>query len=153
MLGVAQTDSLSVGYVPRNNIIKLGGSSGLFSILSINYERVLNPELSVALTVSYMLPLQPEGLLNFETEELVIGGDRELTGFFLTPEVKWYLETSDPRPAPRGFYMGAYARFSNVKYTSQVGGARPARGSPAPGDRPHRNGFRYRCRLPAADDA
>jgi hypothetical protein len=116
----AQTDS--AGYAPRLNVIKVGGSSGLFSILSLSYERVLNTELSVSLTGSYLMPVRPEGLLNLETDELVIGGDREFKGWFITPEVKWYLEHSDSRPAPRGFYMGAYLRASNMRYTSTVSG-------------------------------
>lgn len=119
-LCTAQPDTSA--FAPRLNVLKIGGSSGLFSILSLSYERVLNPDLSVSLTGSYLMPIRPEGLLNLETEDLVIGGDREFSGWFITPEVKWYLEDNDVRPAPRGFYVGAYLRASNMRYSSTVSG-------------------------------
>ena len=114
----AQADS--VGYIPRLNLVKLGLSSGVFSIISVNYERVLNKELSVGLTVSYMLPTKPGALLDLNTDELVIAADRKLSGIFLTPEVKWFLEKSDDRPAPRGLYLGAYLRYSDIRYTGST---------------------------------
>ncbi len=109
-----------MGFVPRLNVVKIGATSGLAKTLSLSYERVLNSDISVSLTASYMLPIRPEGLLNLETDVLTMGGDRELKGIFITPEVKWYVEKSDVRPAPRGFYVGAYLRYSNLRYTSVV---------------------------------
>lgn len=114
----AQSDS--VGHIPRHNVIKLGMTSSLVNVLSINYERVLNPDLSVALTVSYMLPITPSGLFNPESENISFGADRKLTGLYFTPEVKWYLERSDKRPAPRGLYVGAYLRYSDTRYTASL---------------------------------
>ena len=130
VLGFSQADTTSIGHVPRLNVIKIGGSSGFANTLSFSYERVLNPDLSVALTASYMLPIQPEGLLNLETEDLVIGGDRELTGIFITPEVKWYpTQRSTTGASGAGFYVGAYARWSDMRYTSSISGVSESNGS------------------------
>lgn len=114
----AQTDS--VGHIPRLNLVKVGVTSGFANILSLNYERVLNEDLSVAMTVSYMLPLRPGALLDLSATDISFGADRTLTGYYLTPEVKWFLETSDKRPAPRGLYVGAYLRWSDTRYTSSI---------------------------------
>lgn len=106
----------------RQNLIKIGLTSGFASTVSINYERVLNDEWSVAMTASYMLPRRPDGLVDLETEHIDLSSNREMTGWFITPEVKWYLEKNDVRPAPRGFYVGGYARVSNLRLTSELHG-------------------------------
>jgi hypothetical protein len=110
----------SVGYSPRLNLIKLGASSTIANTIALSYERVLNPDLSVCLTVSYMLPLKPGRLLDLDAENLTFESDRKLTGVFFTPEVKWFLEKSDKRPAPRGLYVGAYLRYSDMRFTSSL---------------------------------
>lgn len=114
----AQGDS--IGYIPRKNLVKIGVTSSFAKVVSLNYERVLNDDLSVALTVSYMLPVLPSGLLDLETTDIEFGADREITGYYLTPEVKWFVESSDKRPAPRGLYVGAYLRYSDTRYTSSI---------------------------------
>lgn len=114
----AQPDS--VGFIPRRNVLKLGLTSTFIQAISFNYERVLNPDWSVALTVSYMLPLTPSGLFDLSAEHITFGADRELTGYYITPEVKWYIEKSDKRPAPRGLYLGAYLRYSDTRYTAAI---------------------------------
>jgi len=114
----AAAQSTEIGYVPRPNLVKVGLTSSVARTLSLNYERVLNDKLSVALTMSYMFPLHPPALFTLETSNITFGSDRRLTGCYLTPEVKWFVETSDPRPAPRGLYVGAYLRLSSTTYTS-----------------------------------
>ena len=114
----AQKDS--IGYVPKLNLIKVGVTSGILSIVSLNYERVLNPNISVAFTASYMVPLQPSGFFDIHPKNLTVSSDRQITGYYFTPEIKWFLETSDKRPAPRGFYLGGYLRFSDTRYTSSI---------------------------------
>ena len=114
----AQPDS--VGFIPRVNLIKIGITSSIANVISINYERVLDPDWSVALTVSYMLPLQPSGLLDLNSDNISLSSDRKLTGFYITPEVKWFLEKSDKRPAPRGLYIGAYLRYSDTRFSANL---------------------------------
>ena len=118
MRATAQADS--VGYIPRLNLVKIGLTSSLGKIISVNYERVLNAKLSVALTVSYMIPARPSPLFDLNTEDLVIASDRKLTGVYFTPEVKWFAEKSDSRPAPRGLYVGAYLRYSDTRFTGST---------------------------------
>ena len=120
LASLAQPDS--VGFIPRKNLIKAGVVSSVVSIVSLNYERVLNPDWSVALTVSYMVPKQPSSLLDLNTDKITVSADRKLTGLYFTPEVKWFLEKSDKRPAPRGLYLGAYLRYSDTRYTANISG-------------------------------
>ena len=67
-----------------------------------------------------MLPLQPSGLLELNSDNITFSSDRKLTGIYFTPEVKWFLEKSDKRPAPRGLYIGAYLRYSDTRYTADL---------------------------------
>jgi hypothetical protein len=114
----AQADS--TGYIPRRNLVKVGITSSIANTIALSYERVLNPDWSVALTVSYMLPLQPSGLLDLSSPNLTFSQDRTLSGYYITPEVKWFLEKSDRRPAPRGLYLGAYLRYSDTRYKADI---------------------------------
>jgi hypothetical protein len=91
----AQADS--VGYIPRRNLVKVGITSSIANTIALSYERVLNPDWSVALTVSYMLPLRPSGLFDLSSPDL-----------------------SDSRPAPRGLYLGAYLRYSDTRYKADL---------------------------------
>lgn len=119
-LASAQADSLQSGYIPRHNLIKVGFSSGLIETISLNYERVLNDDMSVGLTGSYMVPRRGGGLFDLQTEEISMSSNRELSGIFITPEVKWFVESNDPRTAPRGFYVGAYGRYSSMRFTAEM---------------------------------
>jgi hypothetical protein len=114
----AQADS--VGYIPRRNLVKVGITSSIANTIALSYERVLNPDWSVALTVSYMLPLRPSGLFDLSSPDLTFSEDRTLSGYYITPEVKWFLEKSDSRPAPRGLYLGAYLRYSDTRYKADL---------------------------------
>ena len=115
----------SVGYIPRLNLIKFGTTSTIVKAISLQYERVLNPVLSVALTVTYLTPKQPEQWMDLSTDKITIDQDRKLGGIYITPEVKWFVEKSDRRPAPRGLYVGAYLRYSDTRYTSSFSAMRP----------------------------
>lgn len=119
--GLFAQDS-TLHFPQRKNLIKIGLSSGFASTISVNYERVFNDEISAAMTVSWMVPRRPEGVFDLQTENIDLSSGRELTGWFFTPEVKWYLERNDVRPAPRGFYVGAYGRVSDLRLTSELSG-------------------------------
>ncbi|MEZ4738299.1 MAG: hypothetical protein R2818_02840 [Flavobacteriales bacterium] len=118
--GTLQAQADSVGFIPRKNLIKIGITSSFARTISLDYERVLNPELSVALTVSYMTPAVPSGFFDLDAENITFSADRKLTGLYFTPEVKWFVEKSDKRPAPRGLYVGAYVRYSDTRYTADL---------------------------------
>jgi hypothetical protein len=120
--GTSKAQHDSAGYIPRHNLIKLGLTSSFVKTASLMYERTLSTDLSVAMTVSYMLPVTPSGLFDLDAERITFSADRKLTGIFLTPEVKWFLEKSDRRPAPRGLYLGAYLRYSDLRFTSDITG-------------------------------
>ena len=91
--GAAIGMSAQEGTAPdRHNLIKIGLSSGVFNIVSLNYERVLHPDWSVGLTASYMVPRAPSSLFSLNTEEITIDASHQLSGYYLTPEVKWFFE-------------------------------------------------------------
>lgn len=113
----------SVGFMPRTHLVKVGLTSALVRTVGLNYERVLDPRRSVGLTVAWMVPGRPMRLLDLATTRLAIGGDRRMTGLYITPEMKWFVERSDTRPAPRGLYVGAYARYGHTRYDATVTGA------------------------------
>ena len=113
-------DPSGTGFPERKHLIKLGLTSGMVSAIALNYERVLNDEVSTALTVSWLVPRKPSGLLDLQTDDIALSSSSELSGWFFTPEVKWYLEQNDVRPAPRGFYVCGYARYSNVRLAADM---------------------------------
>lgn len=43
-----------------------------------------------------------------------------MSGFALTPEFRFYFGGNDEKPAPQGFYLGVYARYSKYKITQVV---------------------------------
>ncbi|HOP43682.1 MAG TPA: DUF3575 domain-containing protein [Flavobacteriales bacterium] len=104
----------------REHVVKLGLTSGAVRTLSLTYERVIHPDWSGAVTLSYMFPGKPAGFLDLNTEEVTFSSDRSLKGWFITPELRWYLETSDTRDAPRGFHLGGYARVSNISFDASL---------------------------------
>ncbi|HPF92063.1 MAG TPA: DUF3575 domain-containing protein [Flavobacteriales bacterium] len=104
----------------REHVVKLGLTSGAVRTISLTYERVFHPDWSGAVTVSYMFPGKPSSLIALNTKEVEFSSDRSLTGWFITPEMRWYLETSDTRDAPRGFHLGGYMRMSNISFDASL---------------------------------
>ena len=66
------------------------------------------------------VPAQTGGLSGPEHRGGHLLSDRSLKGWFITPELRWYLETSDTRDAPRGFHLGGYARVSNISFDASL---------------------------------
>ncbi|MCB0808747.1 MAG: DUF3575 domain-containing protein [Flavobacteriales bacterium] len=118
-MGAVAQDA-TAGLPDRHHLVKLGLTSGAVRTFSLTYEHVFHPEWSGALTFSYMFPGKPSGFLDLNTEEVVFSSDRKLSGWFLTPEVRWYLESSDTRDAPRGFHLGAYGRASTMTFEASL---------------------------------
>jgi hypothetical protein len=121
--GALRAGTDSVGFIPRTHLVKVGLTSAMVRTVGLNYERVLDPRRTVGLTVAWMVPGRPMRLLDLATEQLAIGADRRMSGVYITPEMKWFVERSDVRPAPRGLYVGAYARYGHTRYDASVTGA------------------------------
>lgn len=119
-VGALRASGDSVGFMPRTHLVKLGLTSAAVRTLGLNYERVLDDRRSVGLTMAWMLPGRPAQLLDLSTEQVVIGGDRSMSGLYFTPEMKWFVERSDARPAPRGLYVGVYGRYGHTRYDASV---------------------------------
>ena len=119
-LGRAYGQEAPASLPDREHLVKLGLSSGAVRTLSLTYERVIHPDWSGAVTFSYMFPGKPAGFIDLNTTEVTFSSDRSLKGWFITPEMRWYLETSDTRDAPRGFHLGGYFRLSNISFDASL---------------------------------
>ena len=108
------------GYA-QENVAKLNLTGLLFLNFGLSYERVINENMSGALTVSFM----PGRGLPFINLFEGAGGDTAITSPFedmrisgvgIMTEFRFY--TSSSKDAPRGFYVGPYLKYSSIKLTS-----------------------------------
>jgi len=106
------------GYAPQpRNLIKVNLTSLAINNYSLQYERVLNKTISVAVAYRFM----PDNSMPFKDKVIKYAGieDQEaldaintlkLSNFALTPEVRFYL---GKRGYGRGFYVSLFYRYSN----------------------------------------
>lgn len=110
--------SYGAGYNP--NIVKLNVTSLIFRNISLQYERILGPKISVALGVRWM----PNGKLPFagSVQSLLSHDDVEVRDFLdqtkvnafaITPEFRYYFRT-----AGRGLYIAPFLRYETFNLTS-----------------------------------
>ena len=113
--------------IPALNLIKLNLAGILLKNYSLQYERVLNKKISVALQYRMM----PETSIPFKSSFLKAVGDDpdtkkiiddfKMSNFAITPEVRFYL---NKKGYGRGFYIAPFYRYAsftsndlNVFYT------------------------------------
>lgn len=106
----------------KSNIaIKLNLTQLGFLNLSFQAEYGFHPKMSVALGYSRLLKrdlgfvYQPEVDSLEDTFKMPT-----LKGFAVTPEFRFYPGGKDDKPAPNGFYIGAYLRFARYTVDQQV---------------------------------
>lgn len=103
----------------KKNIVKLNLSSLVFKNVSLQYERVVKPKMSVAVGVSLMpksdLPfaktLRDEFSDNADAQRAI--ETTKLGNFSITPEVRFYVGR---KGAPTGFYIAPYARYAHMSF-------------------------------------
>ncbi len=95
----------------QQNNIKINGLALALTNISMQYERSLNGNSSLALGVSY---LPERGLPGFATskDDSKTAEDFEFGGFAITPEYRYYFKGE----GPKGLYLAGYFRYS--KYTT-----------------------------------
>ncbi|TAH25995.1 MAG: DUF3575 domain-containing protein [Cytophagales bacterium] len=98
------------------NVVKLQLGSLFFGALHFQYERALTSKISVALGASYLIPRSLPIAKYYEFDSTRIN-ESNLSGFSLTPEVRFYLGKKD---APRGFYIAPYMRYNNYSMDFDV---------------------------------
>lgn len=98
------------------NIIKINTLAIAFNNASLIYERALAPRVSANIGVGYKYA---GGLPRFfESEDKALQFSiNKITGFSITPELRYYLKTCDSRFL-EGFYGGIYFRYT--QYTSNA---------------------------------
>lgn len=96
------------------NVLKVNSMALVFRNISLSYERALVPRLSFNISAGYKYAGRTPKLL--EVEGSSIDADlKEIVGFSVTPELRYYLKSCDDRLL-EGFYVGLYMRYT--KYTS-----------------------------------
>ena len=119
-------DEVSGPVMPdRKNAVKINLTSLLFSGISVQFERVITPRLSLSAGVNY----RPEGQLPFagfikntfiDEDELNARRFLDETMFSymtITPEIRFY---PGSKGAPNGFYVAPYFRYGSWDMVSQI---------------------------------
>ncbi|MET4076618.1 DUF3575 domain-containing protein [Hymenobacter sp. UYCo722] len=96
----------------QDNVVKVNIFSPIYKTGSFFFEHKLDASKSVQLGASFT--------------SASVDDDVTLSGFAITPEYRFYL--SDSKEAPRGFYVGPYLRYRNLKlkYADNSGGGSQA---------------------------
>lgn len=103
----------------KNNILKINLSSLVFKNISLQYERVVAPKMSVALGVSVMpktgLPfagaLRDQFGDNSDAAKAI--DETQLSNVAITPEVRFYL---GKQQAPAGYYLAPFVRYNRMQF-------------------------------------
>ena len=111
-----KTDSLSLEYQAKKNIVKLSLTSLAFRNIHLQYERVLNKRISVSLSFSTIfegeIPLlgSVESSIN-DARSFDKIKDVSLSYYSVTPEVRFYL---GKKGFGKGFYLAPFYRNSKL---------------------------------------
>ena len=95
------------------NVIKLNLFSLAFTNFSLQYERVLGEKISAGLGFSYLPGVGVPA--KFTNDDATLEA-LKLSGMAITPEFRWY--PGSKKPAPKGFYLAPYLRYTNYTITS-----------------------------------
>ena len=126
-----KTDSLSLEYQAKKNMVKLSLTSLAFRNLHLQYERVINKKISFALSFSSIfegeVPLigSVENMID-DAESFEQIKDISLSYYSVTPEVRFYL---GKKGFGKGFYLAPFYRNSKLtldgvsfEYENDTGG-------------------------------
>lgn len=102
--------------IERPNIVKINTLALPFSNISLSYERGIKPRLSAGIGVGYKYGGTEPKLLSANNSTISVDIDK-ITGYSITPEVRYYLRSCDPGKLD-GFYAGVYFRYTH--YSSDV---------------------------------
>ena len=111
-----KTDSLSLEYQAKKNIVKLSLTSLAFRNIHLQYERILNKRISVSLSFSTIfegeIPLlgSVENTID-DAESFDKIKDLSLSYYSVTPEVRFYL---GKKGFGKGFYLAPFYRNSKL---------------------------------------
>ncbi len=92
------------------NAIKVNSLAIAFNNISVSYERALSSRFSTGVNFGYKYSGSDQGFLNIDNAKFDIY-TKPITGFTITPEVRWYARKCDDRLL-EGFYISMYLRFT-----------------------------------------
>ena len=107
----------------QKNHIMLNPFALIFGTVQVQYERALNDDTSLGLSVGAKTSsgiFDTPGLNTFN----VVTNDLSFSGIQIAPEFRWYLQ--ETQRSHTGFFLGAYYRYQNYKhdligtYTSSI---------------------------------
>ena len=99
--------------VKYSNILKVNTLAIPFNNISISYERGVVPRFSILIAAGYKYSGNLPDLFDTENENLQIKLD-QITGYSLSPELRYYLKSCDSRLL-EGFYAGLYFRHTHYE--------------------------------------
>lgn len=100
----------------KKNVVKLNLTGLGVGSFYLQYERALSSNISVALGASFLVPRSAQ-MKKFINPDSTTFKKDQLSGFSITPEVRFYLGKKD---APRGFYIAPYLRYNYYKMDLDV---------------------------------
>jgi hypothetical protein len=112
--------SIAQDPIEKGNILKYNLTPTAFGIYSMQYERVVNPKQTIAISFS----VAPNVELPFKSTLLNLYGDNAearsaiestvFNNFSITPEYRFYF---GPKGAPAGFYLSSFMRYSHMSHS------------------------------------
>ena len=116
--------SLCKAQTEKKNIIKVNFLSPIASTLSLFYERKVSKSLSLQLGLAYTgASVTGTSSITFNSNTITETSKTSINGFYVTPELRYYLSDKD---APQGFFIAPYLRYQNfglsTKYTGTQSG-------------------------------
>lgn len=99
------------------NVIKINTLAIPFKNISLSYERAISPRFSVGIGAGYKYSGNDPGLLDIDSEKIDAGVEA-ITGYSITPEIRWYLKKCETRLL-EGFYASLYLRFARLNTGAQ----------------------------------
>ncbi|WP_343485548.1 DUF3575 domain-containing protein [Allomuricauda sp. d1] len=109
--------------VEQKNHIMLNPFALAFGTIQVQYERALNEDMSLGLSVGAKISSGIFETPGFNTLT-VVTNDITFSGVQISPEFRWYLQ--ETQRSHTGFFVGAYYRYQNYKddllgtYTSSI---------------------------------
>ncbi len=103
----------------KMNVLALG-----FRNVSLFGEYAFHEKMSVQLGLRFMIPYAPSLIAGDATSGIA---NFSMGGFAVTPEFRFYPGKHEKAPAPNGFYIGLYGRYSrfNMNFDYNIASALP----------------------------
>lgn len=98
------------------NVIKTNLFSPVLRCASIQYERGLNKNFSGGITLTRIFERNFDPI-SFLGEPPLF--NLRLSGWAITPEIRFYPGRKESKKAPHGFYISLYSRISNFSFTEK----------------------------------